>query len=369
MDNNQNDDITIGSDIIQKTLLFIKNRPILTYNIITTIGLCIVFLYFIRISYLPSLFIEEILLLILISSLIGGVLFFALYIYLVAPVFFYTYARVTEFKDIIYFENDNKKTFYRDLIAIILPMFIMLSCVILDNRFPKFFLTLLGENKNIIYILIHFIFVALISFFLFRSHDSPFKKAFIYLINLVMCELLLLSSIIVYYAYLKNTEIMIEGDFVSFFTTFFLVFLVFFVVNTQNTLNITKKIVLNLICFIGLVMFTNSYYVVPYKIMQILNLGKIPIETMFLSKEGCQIIELHTKNNCVIEKYDLLWRLGNNYVIQKEISKTETEIKYERYYIPKKYVLSWKQISQVKIKKVKIDNANSQESTINQPKS
>ena len=91
----------------------------------------------------------------------------------------------------------------------------------------------------------------------------------------------------------------------------------------SQTKNILKRILFSSFTFIAFLFLTNTYYVIPFFIVKSFSLGQQTIKKLSIEKDGCFSIGKNTNNNCSINGYTLIWRLGETLVVEKLISKKD----------------------------------------------
>jgi hypothetical protein len=334
----KNDNTETVIDItLFKFIEFMKKHPIFIYNITASVGLILVFFYFIKINYFPSLNVDEIILLTLISSLIGVFLFILLLIYFSAPSILYKGVREKELNDIFYFENDSKKTLRHDLWTIALPFFLFMFTFYIESK-TEWLKDKVGPYWALIWIAFQIIVPSIIWFCTNRT--KYLKKYIGYVLMLIISEFSLFASLFVYFSFLKKSD---SQDETYIFIVFILASIFVFIVNFIKIKKFIIRFLLNTIILITIILLTNSYYIIPYKIMEVLSLGQIPIKKLFIQKTGCTELGIITNDYCVLKNYKLIWRLGDTFVVEKKLKIEKNSISYQRYYIPKKYILSWEQ--------------------------
>lgn len=316
---------------LKKGLYIIKKHPILIYNMTTALGFLLVFLYFIKIRYLPSLQLEEIVLLSLVSSLVGASVFFLLLIYLIMPSLLYNSVRTKELENIFYFKDKKKETLKYDLVTIFLPFALFITTFFIEST-TGYFKNKLGVFWTLVWIALQFIIPSIIWFIINKKRHLD--KYIGYVLITVISEFTLFASLFIYFSFLNK----LENSDVKYLLLIFIIGTLLFFIITFTIKKTILKLFFNVSILILIIITTNSYYLIPYRIMEMFNLGQIPIKQMYIEKKGCLIINKTDSSNCEINDLMLLWRLGETFVIEKQINDTKN---YNRYYIPKKYVLSW----------------------------
>ena len=330
------------TNIFHKIWSVITKHPIIIYNITTSFGLFLIFLYFIRINYFPSLLVEEILLLTLVSSLIGIFLFLILLLYLVAPAVLYSSSRQRDFNGVFYFEDDKDKTLKYDFLTIGIPFIVFILSFYFENEY-KILEQSFGKLWPLFWLSLQLLAPTVVWFFI--NKKNHIRKLSGYLITIIMTELCFFASMYVYFMFLSKSDI-VNNTLNELYLIFLIASMAVFLVSFSNVKKPAMKIFGNILTLIVLIISTNGYYIIPYRIMEVLNLGQVNIEKLTIHKDGCSILGKDVKSNCTIKNYKLIWRLGDTFVIeqlQKEI--TEKKNRTQRYYIPKKYILSWNQVN------------------------
>ena len=319
----------------------IKKHYILFINFLIGVGGLIHLAYFIRIDYVPTLKVEEVLILFILSGFIGLGLIVCILFYLLASGLIYGYYRPKRLKGYTYsdtFSIDSKLKVYLQFCPLMFILFAFLGLLYAESYFD-FHIFFYCLAAALVFILVTF------GFFYYASVKYSKKfKLIKYLEYIAYFAISLVVSIfvsfIISYALLQHSEMSKnELEFSLFLISFMIAFNAIGVASKP----ISDKVVFGLIFFISISIVLRIYHVIPFSIMKAFGTGQVKINTLHLNKTGCEAFKIKTESDCKIKNVNLVWRVGDKFIVEKIDNSAYIDkfTNINRYYLNSSDVISW----------------------------